>query len=184
MLILDDLCLYLLSPISIQLNKPQSPLPNVWISQFSKSLCLMMNYFMKSNHFERSCVKCNTILRWAVGDEFLGYKTSRFLPFPMLIRWRTKSIKSTSSLDASIYYWWRITLYFVGIRPAQIQQCRLSKTSHRQYHLQLHRHIHQCPCKQRIHLFPFYLFHDAISVWHCTASDMITEPPNGLFARH
>ena len=43
--------------------------------------------------------------------------------------------------------------HFVGIRPAQIQQCRLSRTAHRQCHLQLHRHIHHCPYKQIICLF-------------------------------
>jgi len=34
-LLLDDVCLYLLSSISINFNKPKSILPNVRISQFS-----------------------------------------------------------------------------------------------------------------------------------------------------
>jgi len=41
-------------------------------------------------------------------------------------------------------------LHFVGIRPGQIQQCRLSRTAHR--------HIHHCPYKQIILLFRVVYF--------------------------
>jgi len=55
------------------------------------------------------------------------------------------------------HYRWRFVVYFVWIRPAQIQQCQMSKTPHRQYHLLLHRHNRYCSCKSVSICFVFFI---------------------------
>ena len=147
-------------------NKSQYPVPNLWISQIYKLLCFMIKYYLSTQYFDRRLAKLQIVYYkrhkqhysrwspvWNITQFYIQPLWTYFfmtLPDSFLSYAKQTDIqkhKATSPLDTSTHYRWRFVLYFVWIRPAQIQQCQISKLPHRQYHLLLHRYNRHCPCK-------------------------------------